>query len=265
MEKTFFAQPVRKAILIAAISLIYSGCEKRPETAQGVASPAEQTRPSVEIQPAAVSAEPAIVGREEGSFASYIHFPKDPAAAKMEGVVQFYCDVSANGRTETTYAVVGANEALRTAVQSALDWGRFKPASVDGKPKAVYLGGTVLFMHQDRQPVIVVSLATAERERVGKLTNYIQPQLIGGLGERLQHANSSLLWNRPWSGAAEVLFQISERGETQSSSIISENPKESGLGDLLQTITKDAQWIPAHANGKPTTGQINIVGNFGQY
>jgi hypothetical protein len=265
MEKTFFARPMRKAILLTAISLIYSDCEKRPETAPGVASPVEQTRPSVEIQPVAVAAQPATVGREEGSFASYVHFPKGPAAAKIEGVVQFYCDVSANGRMETTYAVIGANEALRTAVQSALDWGRFKPASVDGKPKSVYLGGTVLFIHQNTQPVIVVSLATAERERLGKLANYIQPQLIGGLSERLQHANSSLLWNRPWSGAAEVLFQISERGEPLSSSITSENPKDSGLGDLLQTVTKGAQWIPAHADGKPTAGQINVIGNFGQY
>jgi hypothetical protein len=265
MEKKFFGLSMRTGIPVIALLLICPGCERRPETAPGVASPAEQARPSVEIQPAATMGQPATVEREEGSFANFIHFPKNTTDAKSEGAVQFYCDVSAEGRMQTTYAVVGANEALRTAVQSALDWGRFKPATVDGKPRSVYLGGTVLFLHQNAQPVIVVSLATAERERVSKLTNYIQPQLIGGLGERLQHANSSLLWNRPWSGAAEVLFQIGEQGETRSSSIISENPKDSGLGDLLQAITKDAQWIPAHTNGKPTAGQINVVANFGEY
>ena len=133
------------------------------------------------------------------------------------------------------------------------------------KPVAVYLGGTVLFMHQDGEPVILVSLATAERERVGKLANYIQPQLIGGLADRLYHTDSTLMWNRPWSGAAEVLFKISERGQIQSSSVISEIPKDSGLGDLLQNMTKDAQWTPAYDNAKPAAGQINVVVNFGEY
>ena len=48
----------------------------------------------------------------------------------------------------------------RRAVQTALDWGRFTPATVNGKPVRVYLGGTVLFIHQNGEPVIVVSLAT---------------------------------------------------------------------------------------------------------
>ena len=150
-------------------------------------------------------------------------------------------------------------------MESALDWGHFNPAKVDGKAVAVYLGGTVLFMHQNGQPVILVSLATAERERVGQLTNYIQPQLIGGLADRLYRTDSALMWNRPWSGAAEVLFKISERGEIQSSSVISEIPKESGLGELLQNMAKDAQWTPAYDNAKPAAGQINVVVNFGDY
>jgi hypothetical protein len=97
------------------------------------------------------------------------------------------------------------------------------------------------------------------------LANYIQPQLVGGLTDRLYHMNSTLMWNRPWSGAAEVLFKINERGEIQSSSVVSEIPKDSGLGDLLQNITKDAQWIPASENVKRAAGQINVVVNFGEY
>jgi hypothetical protein len=266
MEKKFSARSRAVAVVIAVICLGATACEKRAQTAPGAATPSQQS-PSLEIRPSAgpKTMEPATVGREKGSFANYIHFPKDAADATAETAVQFYCDVSAEGEVTTQYALIGNLPPFKAAVQSALDWGRFNPAKVDGKPVAVYLGGTVLFLRQNGQPVIVVSLATADRERVGRLANYIQPQLVGGLTDRLYHMNSTLMWNRPWSGAAEVLFKINERGEIQSSSVVSEIPKDSGLGDLLQNITKDAQWIPASENVKRAAGQINVVVNFGEY
>ena len=262
MDKKFRAQSRAIAVALALICIGMTGCKKRAQTSPGVATPSQ---PSLEnnVGNAPKTIEPATVGREEGSFANYLHFPKD--AARDEAAVQFYCDVSAEGVVTTRYALIGNLPTFKAAVQSALDWGHFNPAKVDGKPVAVYLGGTVLFMHQDGQPVILVSLATAERERVGKLANYIQPQLIGGLADRLYHTDSTLMWNRPWSGAAEVLFKISERGQIQSSSVISEIPKDSGLGDLLQNMTKDAKWTPAYDNAKPAAGQINVVVNFGEY
>jgi hypothetical protein len=265
MEKNF--RP-RLRVIVALLAVIFLGapaCEKRAETAPGVATPSSQSQPSLEIRTdtAPKTIEPATVDRAEGSFAGYIHFPKDSEAAKADSAVQFYCDVSAAGTVTTRYAVVGGSPAFEAAVQSALDWGHFNPAKVDGKPLPVYLGGTVYFFHQNGERVIVVSLATAERERVSRLPNYIQPQLLGGLADRLNHANSTLL-DAPPSGAAEVLFKISERGEFQSSSVLSEIPKESGLGALVQNMTKDAHWTPAYNNTKPTAGQINVVVNFSE-
>jgi hypothetical protein len=266
MQKQMSARLCSLVALATAILLAGPACEKPPEAAPNAASPAKESQPSLEIRPEgpAKIGEPAIVGREVDSFASYIHFPKD-AGPTSESAVQFYCDVSAEGAVVATYGLIGSDPTFKSAVQSALDWGKFKPAKLDGKPVAVYLGGTVLFFHEGGQPVIVVSLATAERERVGKLANYLQPQLIGGLADRLHHANSSLMWNRPWTGAAEVLFKVNGRGQTDSSAVVSEIPKESGLGELLRTITQDAQWVPAHNDGKPTAGQINVVVNFGEY
>lgn len=261
MEKRFSARSRAIAVVLAILCLAATACKKRAETASEVATPSQEARPSV----AANTLEPATVGQDEKSFAHYIHFPTDTAATTAETAVQFYCDISADGEVTTRYALIGNLPAFKAAVQSALDWGRFNPAKVHGKPVPVYLGGTVLFMHQNGQPVIVVSLATAERGRVGRLANYIQPQLIGGLADRLYRTNSTMMWNRPWSGAAEVLFKISERGETQSSSVVSEIPKDSGLGDLLQNMTKDAKWTPAYDNAKPAPGQINVVVNFGEY
>jgi hypothetical protein len=265
MQKQLSTRVCSLVALAAAILIVVPACEKPPAAAPN-ATPTKESPPSLEIRPEgpAKIGEPAIVGRDADSFASYIHFPKNAAPAS-ESAVQFYCDVSAEGAVLATYGLIGNDPAFKSAVQSALDWGKFKPAKLDGKPVPVYLGGTVLFFHQGGQPVIVVSLATAERERVGKLANYLQPQLIGGLADRLQRANSTLMWNRPWTGAAEVLFKVGGRGQTDSSSVISEIPKDSGLGELLRTITQDAQWVPAYNDGKPTAGQINVVVNFGEY
>jgi len=262
MQNEFSARPLAVA-LVTLVFLPYAGCEKRPQ-----ATPAaeQQAQPSLEIRPdqPLKMPEPATVGQEPGSFASYLHYPKG-GSSMSESAVQFYCDISAEGAILATYGLIGNDPAFKTAVQSALDWGRFKPAKIDGKPVPVYLGGTVLFFHQEGQRTIVVSLATADRERVGKLINYIQPQLVGGLANRLHRANSTLMWNRPWTGAAEVFFRVSEQGKAESSTVVSEIPEDSGLGELLRTLTQDAQWIPAHYNGKPTVGQINVVANFGEY
>ncbi len=268
MEKNCSARRARVAFLVIGLFLTVAACEKRPVIAPDVATPSEQLQqspPSLEIRPEAApkNVEPATVNQEADSFASYIHFPKE--TTKTESAVQFYCDVSEDGGVSSTYGLIGNDAEFKAAVQTALDWGHFKPAKADGKPVSVYLGGTVLFLHQDQHPVIVVSLATAERERVGKLVNYVQPQLIGGLGERLDHANATLLSNRPSSGAAEVLFKIDAQGKVQGTSIVSEIPKGCGLGDLLQSITKDAHWTPAYDNGKPNAGAMNVVVNFGAY
>jgi hypothetical protein len=249
--------------LLVSLFFALSACQKKSTTEQN--APSKQTSPSALTQPIAGQIQPATVSHEDGSFASYIHFPKDPAATKMESVVQFYCDISDIGRVESTYAIIGTQDAFKAAVQSALDWGRFEPARAGEKPVPVYLGGTVLFMHQNGQPVIVISLATAERERVAKFANYIQPQLIGGLRRCLEDAETHASINLPNQGASEVLVKVGDRGEITSSSIVSENPKDIGLGEFLAGAIKSAQFTPAYSDGKQTTGAINVIANFGEF
>ncbi len=161
--------------------------------------------------------------------------------------------------------MVSNQVAFKQAVQTALDWGKFQPATVGGKPVPVYLGGTVLFFRQDGQPTIAISLATYDRERVGKLTNYIQPQLIGGLRRRLEAAERTTTIDLPERGAAEVVVNVGEHSEVTSTSVVAENPKDIGLGDFLIGAIKDAQFTPAYSDGKPTAGAMNVIANFGEY
>jgi hypothetical protein len=257
--------PLSRALVVflLALSLGFSisACKKKAAI-EKAAVPPPGSSPS---QPMTGVAIPAIVGQDEGSFAKYVHFPKDPATANLEGAVQFYCDIAEDGTVATTYAVVSNQKALETAVQSALDWGKFQPATIGGKPVPVYLGGTVLFFHQGGRPTIAISLATYDRERVGKLTNYIQPQLIGGLRPRLEKAERASAINLPTKGAAEVVVSVGEHSEITSTSVLAENPKEIGLGDFLIGAIKDAQFTSAYSDGKPTAGAMNVIANFGEF
>ena len=154
---------------------------------------------------------------------------------------------------------------LKGAVQKALDWGRFTPATVNGKPVRVYLGGTVLFLHQNGEEVMVVSLATHDRDRVGKMANYIQPQLLGGIRHTMEGAISSLTQGILVAGKAEVVVSVDAKGVVTGTSSISENPKGSGLGPLLDGAVRKAQFTSAYENGTPAAGGINVVANFGQF
>jgi hypothetical protein len=227
-----------------------------------VASAASSAIVPVAAPPLTGEITPAIVQNGPDSITHYLHFPKDPALAKHDSVVQFYCDVSERGTVETTYGVVGNDKAFRTAVQSALDWGRFQPATVDGRAVPAYVGGTVFFWHENAAPVIVVSLGTEERDRVGKMTNYIQPQLIGGLRRAAARVIRQIPHNFPVDGQAEVVVNVDEKGVVKSTKIVGEHPKGSGLGHLLERAIEGAQFTHGFENGKATAGSVNVVADF---
>lgn len=256
----------RLANLFLALALVLGGfnaCRKKSETA-APARPLSGS-PRIEVAPPITgSITPALVKQEPDSITHYLHYPKEAEATKLEGAVQFYCDLSDEGFVETTHALVGNDPVFKKAVQTALDWGRFAPATVDGKPVRVYFGGTVLFLHQNGEPVIVISLATHDRARIGKLANYIQPQLIGGLRHALEKAISSLAQGVLLAGQSEEVVNVDAKGAVTGTSGISENPKGSGLGILLDGAVRRAQFTPAYENGTPAAGGINVVANFGQ-
>ena len=267
MEKISFR---RGAIPLLCLAFLLAACGKKTETTatpspspSASGSPANSGGPTP-APPIRGPVTPAIVTRDANSISHYLHFPEDPAAARLNSVVQFYCDVTDQGVVEATYALVGKDEAFKAVVQSALDWGRFAPATVDGHPVSVYLGGTVIFAHDRGAPVIVVSLATHDRERVSKLANYIQPQLIGGLRREVAKIIRQIPHNFPVAGVAQAVVQVDERGALTSASVVGENPKGSGLGDLLSAAIKGAQFTHAYQDGKAVVGAVDVVADFGK-
>jgi hypothetical protein len=67
------------------------------------------------------------------------------------------------------------------------------------------------------------------------------------------------------AGRAEVIVNVDEKGTITGTSGVSETPKGSGLGDLLNGAVKQGQFTPAYDNGKPIAGGVNIVADFTQF
>ena len=94
-----------------------------------------------------------------------------------QGVVKFRCEVSAEGKAGHISTLCGkGQDRFAAAVENALRRGRFNPATLDGKPTTVMLGGTVLFVVTNGQPTIELSLAAREGDKVAATSNYVQPQ-----------------------------------------------------------------------------------------
>lgn len=259
----------RGAILLCGLALLFTGCSRKSEKAQtaspspaATASPAHGANGPTPAPPLTGKVTPAIVSDDANSVSHYLHFPNDPDSAKRNSVVQFYCDVSDRGAVEATYGLIGKDQSFKAAVQSALDWGHFTPATVDGTPTAVYLGGTVIFAHEKGAPVIVVSLATHDRDRVGKLVNYIQPQLVGGLRLQVAKIIRQIPHNFPVSGVAQAVVEVSAEGKLTKTTLMGEVPKGSGLGDLLIVAITGAHYTHAFENGKAVPGAFDVVADF---
>ncbi|HEY2710942.1 MAG TPA: energy transducer TonB [Chthoniobacterales bacterium] len=269
MEKSPVRQLSLRLCLLTLVLGVTGGCQRKTETA-APGSPAPGSKnTSVQAKPFATPISgpltPALVTQAADSITHYLHFPKDPEIAKLNDTVQFYCDVTDTGSVESTDAVVGKNPAFEAAVQTALDWGRFAPAMVNGNPVPVYLSGTVLFGHRNEQELIIVSLATYDRERVTKFANYIQPQLVGGLRQTMQKALAEGNRGNISAGQAEVVVKVDASGKVTDITSVSENPRDSGLAQILNDSLRQSQFTPAYENGKAATGAINVVADFSQF
>jgi len=264
--ENFSVRRLANLLLVFALFLGgFAACKKKTETA--VAAPTQTASPTPDLStpapPVTGAITPALVTEGSDSITQYLHFPNDPEATKVDGAVQFFCDITDEGIVAATHALVGTSDAYKDAVQTALDWGRFTPATIDQKPVPVYLGGTILFLHEKGEKRIVVSLATQNRDRVRKMTNYIEPQLVGGLRHAVQVASATFISDL-LDGRAEVVVNVDARGVVTGTTGPTENPKGSGLGVFLEGALKRAQFIPAYENAKPVAGAINVVADFQQ-
>lgn len=257
------------ALSFLCIAFLFAGCGKKSEkaatptpTPEASGGPARHALTGPTPAPALTGAvTPAVATQDANSITHYLHYPTGEAGLRG-GVVQFFCDVTEDGTVEAVYGLLGKDDAFKAAVQSALDWGRFAPATVDGQPVAVYLGGTVIFAKDKGAPVIVVTLATHDRETVGALTNHIQPQLIGGLRRQVAKIIRQIPHDFPVGGVAQAVVKVSAKGVVTETSVVGETPKGSGLGDLLNAAVKGAQFTHAYENGKAVDGAIDVVADF---
>jgi hypothetical protein len=139
-----------------------------------------------------------------------------------------------------------------------------------GKAVPVMLGGTAFFMLHGNQPIMAISLSTADKEKTAALGNYIQPQMITSNLEFRRKLWSAqydpdihpLAGMSPVYPRAAVLARVDAQGNVVSTKIIAESPPGIGYGPLLVKGFQGAKFIPAFSNGKPVAGQFDMIANY---
>jgi hypothetical protein len=203
----------------------------------------------------------AVIGGGPESVAAKLHYPPKERDSKTEAVVVFFCEVAANGRAKNiqTYWNKGYN-LFGDAVEKALNQGRFVPAMAGGKPTPVLIGATVFFLARGDRPTVVISMATADKQKAAAMQNYIQPQMIGSDADLRRK-----LWNLVRSAKilvndahanAEIVATVDANGNLLNTKLVAESSKNGGWGDVLVKAMSGARFIPASNNGKPEQGEF---------
>src|SRR2546423_6903969 len=195
---------------------------------------------------------PAMMGQGADSVAARLHYPDSAKKSKTEGAVQFYCEVGSDGRARHIRALAeSAWSALRFNVKSALQQGRFTPARINGKPAPVMIGGTVFYLMTKGQPTILVTMATADKEKAAAGKNYIQPQMLTSFDdlERKMYTWRSLVTQYSASSPrAQVMCDVDANGNLVATKIVGESKANSGLGALVVKAVEGAKFVPALDN-----------------
>jgi hypothetical protein len=214
---------------------------------------------------------PAMLASGGDSVAACLHYPPKAKAKKDEAAIPFYCEVGADGKP-AFISLFGPEDktAFRVALLKALSIGRFQPAMSGGKAVPVLLGGTAFFVFRGNEPIIAISLSTADKEKTAALGNYIQPQMLSSNLEfrrklwRAQHdadihPRTGVL---PMHPRAAVLAEVDAQGNLVSIKIIAESPPGAGYGPLLAKGFQGAKFTPAFSDGKPVAGQFDMIANY---
>jgi TonB-like protein len=231
---------------------------------------------------AGASTRPAMVGSGGNSFAAHLHYPPTARAQRKQAAVTFYCEIGTDGRPRQTDLSGKAAPEFNQMVNQALRQSRFEPAMVDGKAVPVIVGGTVLFLFHRNQPHLIVSLSTAEPEKIARMSNYIQPQLLAssaelrriidrkrssaGTNTAASPMEPSLISYRTFDidympagmARAEVLAHVDVNGNVGATRLLAETPPNGGLGVALAKALQNARFIPALNNGRPAAGDFNL-------
>jgi hypothetical protein len=216
------------------------------------------------------SLRPAMIMSGSDSVASHLNYPPKAKAAKEEAAIPFYCEVGVDGKP-AHLQLYGRKDkaAFRTALLAALTKGRFQPAISGGKPVTVMLGGTAFFMFHGNQPMIAISLSTADQGKTAALANYVQPQMVTSSAEfrrKLLTArfDPNIHLRVGVHPGAVILAEVDAQGNLLSTKITAESPPDAGWGALLLKGFQGAKFIPALSNGKPVAGQFDLTVNYEQ-
>jgi hypothetical protein len=211
---------------------------------------------------------PAMITIGNHSVAAYLHYPKKAKESKDEAAIPFYCEVKTDGRAAHLMLYGADNKTqFREALMQALRNGRFQPAMADGKTVPVMIGGTAIFMFRGDQPVVALSLSTADKAKLASLANYIQPQMLTSSADfrrkmRRASFDNDLKPSRNVHPSAIAVANVDAQGNMTNVKITKEQPPNSWCGPLLVKAFKGEKFIPAQENGKSVPDQFDMIVNY---
>jgi hypothetical protein len=213
---------------------------------------------------------PAMITNGNDSVVAHLHYPKKAKAVKEEAAIPFYCEVKTDG-TAAHLMLYGsdAKTQFRLALMEALRRGRFQPAMAGGKTVPVMVGGTAIFIFRGDQPIVALSLSTADKAKLATFANYIQPQMLTSSADfrrkiRKASFDTDLKGQPGVHPSAIAVADVDAQGNMTDVKITAESPAKSWCGPLLLKGLKGEKFVPALENGKGVPGQFELIVNFDQ-
>jgi hypothetical protein len=212
---------------------------------------------------------PAMVTNGSGSVAAYLHYPTKAKEKKEAAAITFYCEIKADGKV-AHLMLYGADDKaqFRQAVLEALRSGRFQPAMANGKAVPVMIGGTAIFMFKGDEPIVAISLATADTAKLATFANYIQPQMLTSSADfrrKMRKGSFDNDLHQSQTGvhpSAVAVADIDAQGNITNVKITKESPPRSWCGPLLLKTFQGEKFIPAMENGKSVPGHFDLIVNY---
>jgi TonB family protein len=210
---------------------------------------------------AELSTRPALIGTGEDSLASLLKYPTEALDAGQTGMVQFNCDVAADGRASNVQIVAAPQLGgpFARAVEQAMKTARFEPARLEGKAVAVTVPVTVLFLTGKEQPVIAIylnhSIADVEAKK-----NYIARQPLLDQPYRPDYPIPADRAGR--GGRIEVSYCLDTDGRMKDLKVLEETPAGYGFAASVTDALRKARYIPAFRDGKPIKECGEFVSEF---
>jgi hypothetical protein len=202
---------------------------------------------------------PALLGHHKQSLVNLIDTAALVKRGQGDAIVLFSASISPVGDAYGghVYRCSPTSELLQREVLARLKMAQFEPAVYRHSRQWVYLTGTIMLRVADGKGQLRIFLHQ-EDDELRRGSDFIAPQFLYTLaGTKFKN----IYWppNAPGhEGIASVALNVDENGKVQAVKLTYEHPPGLGFGAATAGPLRDADFVPAHRDGKPVSCRFNL-------